>query len=56
MPLEKLESSAEYAWGLWHIRETEETLIGQVKDFETIPDSIKHEQKRLEFGKTWRLV
>lgn len=49
MPLEKLESSAEYAWGLWHIRETEETLIAQIQDFETIPDNIKHEQKRLEF-------
>lgn len=49
MPLEKLESSAEYAWGLWHIRETEETLIAQIQDFEIIPDNIKHEQKRLEF-------
>lgn len=49
MPLDKLESSAEYAWGLWHIRETEDELIGLIREFETVPDNIKHEQKRLEF-------
>lgn len=50
MPLEKLESSSnQRAWGLWHIRETEAELIQQIKDFETIPANITHEQKRLEF-------
>lgn len=49
MPLEKLESFTESAWGLWHIRETEDELINRLKPFETIPDTIKHDQKRLEF-------
>jgi phosphopantetheinyl transferase len=49
MPLEKLESSTERAWGLWHIRETEDELIGQIEEFESIPSNITHEQKRLEF-------
>jgi 4'-phosphopantetheinyl transferase len=49
MPLEKLESSLDHAWGLWHVRETEEVLIDQIRAFETIPSTITHEQKRLEF-------
>ncbi len=50
MPLEKLEHhSNERAWGLWHIREAENELIDQIKEFETIPANITHEQKRLEF-------
>lgn len=49
MPLEKLETSAEHAWGLWHITEKEDELIGQISRYETIPSHITHEQKRLEF-------
>jgi 4'-phosphopantetheinyl transferase len=49
MPLEKLELSTERTWGLWHIRETEGELLDQIKEFETIPPNITHEQKRLEF-------
>jgi 4'-phosphopantetheinyl transferase len=49
MPLEKLELSKERAWGLWHIREAEHELIDQIKEFESIPANISHEQKRLEF-------
>lgn len=49
MPLEKLELSTERAWGLWHIREAEGELLDQIKEFETIPPNITHEQKRLEF-------
>jgi 4'-phosphopantetheinyl transferase len=49
MPLEKLEASNERAWGLWHIRESEAELIDLIREFETIPPTITHEQKRLEF-------
>lgn len=49
MPLEKLESSTERAWGLWHIRESEAELMDLIREFETIPPTITHEQKRLEF-------
>lgn len=49
MPLEKLEATTEYAWGLWHVRETEELLMDEIREFETIPANIRHEQKRLEF-------
>lgn len=50
MPLEKLEQpSSETVWGLWHIRETESTLLPEIRDFESIPGNITHEQKRLEF-------
>lgn len=49
MPLEKLELSTERAWGLWHIREPEDELLDQVREFEKIPPHITHEQKRLEF-------
>lgn len=49
MPLEKLEASNERAWGLWHIRESEAELIDLIREFETIPSTITHEQKRLEF-------
>jgi 4'-phosphopantetheinyl transferase len=49
MPLEKLELSTERAWGLWHIREAEGELLDQIKEFESIPPNITHEQKRLEF-------
>lgn len=49
MPLEKLESSTERAWGLWHIRESEAELMDQIGEFESIPPNITHEQKRLEF-------
>lgn len=50
MPLEKLEKrSDQTVWGLWHIRETEPELLQPIRDFESIPDNITHEQKRLEF-------
>lgn len=49
MPLEKLEATTEYAWGLWHVRETEELLMNEIREFETVPANIRHEQKRLEF-------
>jgi 4'-phosphopantetheinyl transferase len=50
MPLEKLEYQAEVrAWGIWKITESEEELLQQVNQFESIPESITHSQKRLEF-------
>lgn len=50
MPLEKLETlSDQTVWGLWHIRETESELMQPICDFESIPENITHEQKRLEF-------
>jgi 4'-phosphopantetheinyl transferase len=50
MPLEKLEYKAEErAWGIWKITEDETALLRQVDQFESIPDSITHPQKRLEY-------
>lgn len=50
MPLEKLDFQPDKrAWGLWRITETEQALIEQIAPYETIPDRITHEQKRLEF-------
>ncbi len=50
MPLEKLEYQAEErAWGIWKITEDEQTLLRQVKDYESISDTITHPEKRLEF-------
>lgn len=48
MPLIKTEiQGMEQAWGLWHIRESEEEL--SFTAMETCPDDILHEQKRLEW-------
>lgn len=50
MPLEKLEKrSNETVWGLWHIREPETELMPVISAFESIPTTITHAQKRLEF-------
>ena len=50
MPLEKLEFQAkERAWGIWKIDEDEQSLLDQVKDYESISEAITHPQKRLEF-------
>lgn len=50
MPLEKLEyQGEERAWGIWKINEDEQSLLDQVKDYESISDEITHPQKRLEF-------
>ena len=50
MPLEKLEYQAdERAWGIWKITEEEDALPQQVNAYESIPDSITHPEKRLEF-------
>lgn len=50
MPLEKLEyQTNERAWGIWKISEDEESLLHQVKDYESISPSITHPEKRLEY-------
>ncbi len=50
MPLEKLEYQAEErAWGIWRIAEDEHALLDQVKDYESISETITHPEKRLEF-------
>lgn len=50
MPLEKLEYQAEErAWGIWKITEKEQELLDQVKDYESVSDTITHPEKRLEF-------
>lgn len=50
MPLEKLEyQGEERSWGIWRISENEHVLLDQVRDYESIPDTITHPQKRLEF-------
>ncbi len=50
MPLEKLEYQAEErAWGIWKITEDEQSLLDQVKDYESISETVTHPEKRLEF-------
>lgn len=49
MPLRKIEVEPERAWALWEISEDENTLIEQVRPFETIPESLTNAQKRLEW-------
>ncbi len=50
MPLVKLEHPTEHrAWGLWHITEPEAELLPHIAPYETVPEHITHEQKRLEF-------
>jgi 4'-phosphopantetheinyl transferase len=48
MPLEALYDNSESAWALWNIKEDEETLAAQIP-FETVPESVRHPSKRLEF-------
>jgi phosphopantetheinyl transferase len=48
MPLESLHNNSQSAWALWNIKEDEETLAAQIP-FESIPESVKHPSKRLEF-------
>ena len=49
MPLQKLEyKGEERSWGIWKITENERTLLDLVRDYESIPDSITHPEKRLE--------
>ena len=49
MPLVDHEIHSHRAWGLWKIEEKEEFLGSLVNEHESIPDSITHSQKRLEF-------
>lgn len=50
MPLQKLEQrNAHHMWGLWKIEEDEHTLYQEVNRYETIPETITHPLKRLEF-------
>ena len=50
MPVEKLEyKNEERAWGIWKITEDETALLQQVSEFESIPESITHTEKRLEY-------
>lgn len=57
MPLIKIERTGEHrAWGLWRIAELEDELISQTSPFESIPESIKNTNKRLEFAAGRALV
>lgn len=49
MPLENLHSGENTAWALWKIEEEEFSLAKNLQPYETIPDSITHPAKRLEF-------
>jgi 4'-phosphopantetheinyl transferase len=49
MPLENLHSNADHAWALWRITEDEEWFTSQVNPFETIPENLTNQFKRLEF-------
>jgi len=50
MPLEKLEYNGNVrAWGIWRIQEDEASLLSLVHEYESIPETITHPEKRLEF-------
>jgi 4'-phosphopantetheinyl transferase len=50
MPLERLVyHEEERSWGIWKITESEHVLLDQVRDYESISDTITHPEKRLEF-------
>lgn len=50
MPLEKLENEGNVrAWGIWRMEEDEQTLLNMVQEYESIPETITHPEKRLEF-------
>ncbi|SHH88537.1 4'-phosphopantetheinyl transferase superfamily protein [Chryseolinea serpens] len=49
MPLEKIVQEPGRAWALWRISETESELSAQVLPYETVPDTLVHPNKRLEF-------
>jgi 4'-phosphopantetheinyl transferase len=49
MPILEQEITPGRLWGLWKIEETEAWLSQDVKQVETIPDTITHLLKRLEF-------
>ncbi len=49
MPLEKIHTEWERAWGLWHIEENEEELLMLAGSTERVPDSMHNPNKRLEY-------
>jgi 4'-phosphopantetheinyl transferase EntD len=49
MPLEKIVQEPGRAWALWRISETESELSDRVLPHETVPDTLVHPNKRLEF-------
>jgi 4'-phosphopantetheinyl transferase len=50
MPLTHLEStSSSHVWGWWHVTESETALQGMLAVSESVPDTMTHPQKRLEF-------
>lgn len=49
MPLEKIVQEPGRAWALWRISETESELSAHVLPDETVPDTLVHPNKRLEF-------
>ncbi|MCK6616699.1 MAG: 4'-phosphopantetheinyl transferase superfamily protein [Cyclobacteriaceae bacterium] len=49
MPITKTEISADRAWGVWKIAEDEITLVELGGGLESIPENIRHPNKRLEF-------
>lgn len=49
MPITKIEVSPGRAWGVWKIGEDELSLIEQTEGLESIPENIRHPNKRLEF-------
>lgn len=48
MPLEKIHTETDRAWGLWLIEESEEALRSQVNASEAIPATFTNANKRLE--------
>ncbi|MFN3839500.1 MAG: 4'-phosphopantetheinyl transferase family protein [Cyclobacteriaceae bacterium] len=49
MPITKTEISPGRAWGVWKITEDELDLVEQAEGLESIPENIRHPNKRLEF-------
>jgi 4'-phosphopantetheinyl transferase len=49
MPLEKIVIEKDRAWALWRIAEDEATLAERASDVESIPDTLTHRSKRIEW-------
>ena len=49
MPLKKIEHKDDFSWGLWRIDESENALQQATTFIDSIPESITHPNKRLEF-------
>jgi len=56
MPLEKIVTEQDWGWALWRITEDADTLARQLPTGETLPDSLTHPIKKIEWLAGRRLL